>query len=328
MALEWVSAEAAAAVIEAATLGAAWVHDLKPDLVTIPGFSLGGVAFGPFPIRWYALAYIAGLVAGWWLIRRMLSAPRLWAKQTPPMAPDKTDDLLFWMTLGVVLGGRLGFVLFYAPELIWTDPLQVLKIWEGGMAFHGGMLGVAVAILAFARHNAVSVWSLGDAVAAVTPVGLFFGRIANFINGELWGRPTGGDWGVVFPQVVFRPPGGRSYADQYPWLLVNGENAPRHPSQLYEAALEGLALFAIVSFLVWRRDALKTPGLITGVFLIGYGLARGFCEFFRQWNVELGPDAVVFGVEITRGQTLSLPMILIGGVVLYAALRRDRPAAA
>ncbi|MEO1331137.1 MAG: prolipoprotein diacylglyceryl transferase [Pseudomonadota bacterium] len=306
--------------------------EIDPVVFALPPFELFGTEI-VLAVRWYALAYIAGLALGWFLIRELMRRPALWPANSAPMPPEKTDDLLFWMTIGVVVGGRLGFILFYSPEILWTDPVQALRIWEGGMAFHGGMLGVVLAGYLFARNNGYAMWSLGDAVAAVTPIGLFFGRIANFINGELWGRPTDVSWGMVFPQITERlvAPDGRvlpSYADRYPWLLVDGQNVPRHPSQLYEAALEGLLLFAVISFLIWRRDALKRPGVIVGTFLLGYGLARGFCEFFRQWNVELGPDAVLFGVEITRGQTLSLPMVLAGAAILYWALKRDRTAEA
>ncbi|MEM1419576.1 MAG: prolipoprotein diacylglyceryl transferase [Pseudomonadota bacterium] len=295
--------------------------DIDPALFTIPAFSLLGFEIGPLSLRWYALAYIAGLVLGWRLIRDLMKRPKLFPGGASPMAPEKTDDLLFWMTLGVVLGGRLGFTLFYRPELLWQDPTQILRIWEGGMAFHGGMIGVILAVIWFSRVEKVPLLSLGDAVAVATPIGLLFGRLANFINGELWGRMTDVSWGMVFPQVML-------YAEQYPWVLKDGENVPRHPSQLYEAALEGALLLGVLTWLAYRTEALKRPGFLTGVFLAGYGLTRGFCEFFRQYNVEIGFDFFIFGVGITRGQVLCIPMIVAGAVFIYYAHKRARLATA
>ncbi len=274
---------------------------------------------GPLPIRWYAVAYMAGLALGWLYVARLMARERLWAGGAAPMKPEATDALLLWMALGVVLGGRLGFVLFYDPELLWPRPWEALMIWEGGMAFHGGMIGGVVAVLLFSRFNRLSALSVGDAVACATPIGLFFGRIANFINGELWGRVTDQPWGMVFPQV-------EEYAEEYPWLLTNGENLPRHPSQLYEAALEGLLLFGVLAFMAFRGGALKRPGLCVGVFLVGYGLARGFVEFFRQWNPDLGFDFYIFGEGVSRGQTLCIPMILAGVAFIVYAQRRAREA--
>ena len=286
------------------------------------------IPFLDLPIRWYALAYIAGLLIGWRYIAYLAGRDKLWPGGRRPLAPEQTDDLLFYMTLGVVLGGRLGFVLFYRPDFLWTfseEPIlgvylpRALEIWRGGMAFHGGMLGVLVAGLIYARRAGAPAWSLGDAVACAAPFGIFFGRIANFVNGELWGRPTDASWGVIFPQIE-----DPSYLDAYPQMLVNGENVPRHPSQLYEAGLEGLLLAAVLLWLVWRRDALKIPGLCVGVFLAGYGLARFVAEFWRQYDPWLGFDFHLLGVGFTRGQTLSFPMIVLGlGVIAYALWRAN-----
>lgn len=284
------------------------------------------------PIRWYALAYIAGLLIGWRYIAHLVSKDRLWPGRRRPFAPEQTDDLLFFMTLGVVIGGRLGFVLFYRPDFLWTlsdatvlgVPIpRALEIWQGGMAFHGGMLGVVLAGLFYARRIGASPWSLGDTLACAAPFGVFFGRLANFVNGELWGRPTDASWGVVFPQID--DPG---LLQAYPQLLVDGENVPRHPSQLYEAGLEGVLLGAVLLWLVWRRDALKIPGLCMGFFLAGYGLARFISEFWRQYDPWLGFDYEILGVGITRGQNLSMPMIAIGVAVIVLALRRARAAEA
>src|SRR5881394_1085811 len=208
--------------------------DIKPEIFSI----------GPFAIRWYALAYIAGLMIGWQIMRRVCKQPPV------VLSPPKIDDFLLWAALGVILGGRLGYVLFYKPGFFLENPLQILTLWEGGMSFHGGLLGVIVAILVFSYRNAIHPFLLSDMMAIVTPIGLFFGRLANFINGELWGRPTDVPWSMVFP---------------------HGGPLPRHPSQLYEAALEGVILFIIVGLLV-RAGALKRPGIVTAVFAIGYGV--------------------------------------------------------
>ncbi|MEO0427071.1 MAG: prolipoprotein diacylglyceryl transferase [Pseudomonadota bacterium] len=280
------------------------------------------VAGMEFSLRWYALAYIAGLVLGWrlcvWLMRR----PRLWPGEKAPMTPAQPEELLTWMVLGVVLGGRLGFVLFYTPLHFIQNPLEIIAIWEGGMSFHGGFLGVIAALVLYARRNAIPVLQAGDAVALAAPAGIFFGRIANFINGELWGRITEQPWGMVFPTV--------------PQALWGGpENLPRHPSQLYEAALEGLFLFAVMWWLALARGWLKRPGAIIGVFFIGYGLGRSFVENFRQGDFGfVSPDnpwgqVIRFGIGpeaagLTMGQVLSLPMIAIGVVFLLYARHRAR----
>lgn len=243
---------------------------------------------GPVAIRWYALAYIAGLVLGW----RYL----IWlARQPGSLVKDiDADDFLVWATFAVILGGRLGYVIFYKPEYYLMNPAEILKTWQGGMSFHGGFLGVLLATVWFTRRRKVGFWAFIDLAAVVTPIGLFFGRLANFINSELWGRITDAPWGMVFP---------------------NGGPEPRHPSQLYEAALEGLVLLAVLHW-VWRHDRWRlTPGVISGAFLIGYGLSRTVVEFFRQPDQHLG--FLVGGA--TMGQWLSLPMVLAGvGLIVYA----------
>jgi len=253
------------------------------------------IQIGPFAIHWYALSYIAGLLAGWAYAKRLVANTRLWIR--PPGDPLLIDDLLVWVTLGVILGGRLGQVLLYEPAYYFAEPLRILQIWKGGMAFHGGIAGAAVAIVLFARRHGVSVLSYLDIASAVAPIGLFLGRIANFVNAELWGRVTDVPWAFIFP---------------------NTDGQPRHPSQLYEAALEGLALF-ILLFLLTRRGALKRPGLIAGVFGIGYCLARSFCEIYRE------PDGIFFG-PITTGMAYSIPMFAIGLGLIGNALTRKAPA--
>lgn len=288
--------------------------DIAPEIFTI---TLGGFSFS---LRWYALAYLAGLILGWRLIVAMMRRPALWGG-TPPTAPDLVDDLLTWVILGVILGGRLGFVLFYEPAYYLSNPGQILQVWQGGMSFHGGFAGVIVATWAWSRSQGVSVLRLADAMAVVAPIGIFFGRIANFINAELWGRPTDLPWGVVFPGEA---------AQTCPGIV--GPCA-RHPSQLYEAGLEGLLLGLILLVLV-RAGGLRRPGLAFGVFLAGYGLARMFVELFRVADAQFitpdNPLGHVLGgpvIGLTMGQTLSLPMVLIG-LALVAYARRRPPVAA
>ncbi len=259
-----------------------------------PDFNPVAIEIGPFAVKWYGLAYMAGLLLGWLYIRRLLTEDRLWQRATPPFALPRVDDLLLFMTLGVVLGGRLGFVLLYEPGHYLKNPLEILQVWRGGMAFHGALLGCGAAVWLFARWYRVSVLSSMDLCAAAVPIGLFFGRVANFINGELWGRPTDAPWGMIFPEAQ----------QVFPRLALT----PRHPSQLYEAALEGLALFLILRVMTHHRGALQSPGLVTGLFLIGYGLARSFCEIFR--SPHLGH---ALNIEpLTAGMIYSFAMILIG----------------
>ena len=274
--------------------------NLSPDIFAfeIAGFTIA--------LRWYALAYIVGLVAGWKLIVRMVSTPRLWAG-APPMPPEAVERLLTWIILAVILGGRAGYVLFYQPAQFLQNPLQIFRIWEGGMSFHGGFLGVVVAGIIFARREKISMLSLADLMAAVVPIGLFLGRIANFINAELWGRATTMPWGVAFPGEAAQTCAG---------VL---DVCARHPSQLYEAATEGLLLFSVLTYLIWRKDWLKSPGRIAGLFFAGYGVSRFVIEFFRQPDAQfisegnpLGLALQSGGYGLTMGQVLTLPMIVVG----------------
>src|SRR5487761_1160572 len=247
------------------------------------------LAVGPFVVRWYALAYIAGLVTGWRYC--------LWIASQPPRVArrEDVDDFLVWATLGVILGGRTGYVLFYRPEFYFANPSEILKLWHGGMSFHGGALGVLIAIWLFPRQRKINMLAFADIIAPAVPIGLFFGRIANFINDELWGRPTDVPWAMIFP---------------------TGGPIPRHPSQLYEAALEGIVLFIVLNVLV-RRGALKRPGVVAGSFAVGYGIARITCEFFREPDPQLG---FLWG-GLTMGMLLCIPLMLAGIAILAYALR-------
>ncbi len=257
------------------------------------------IHLGPLAVRWYALAYIVGILAGWIYARAIIRSERLWGGAAPLTALD-FDDFIIWITLGIVLGGRSGYVLFYDLPLFAAHPLQILALWNGGMSFHGGVLGCIVAIVLFALHRRIPILSLGDVSTAVAPIGLFLGRIANFINGELWGRPTDVPWAMVFP---------------------NGGPLPRHPSQLYEAALEGVALFVLLNLLV-RFGALRRPGIVTGFFALGYGVARIVCEFFREPDAQLG---FLWG-GLTMGMLLCVPLMLAGIAILaYAATYESKP---
>ena len=267
-----------------------------------------------FALRWYALAYIAGLIIGWRLCVGLIRRPTLWSNEAPPLTTKQVEDLLTWVILGVILGGRLGYVLFYQPSYFMENPAEILKIWTGGMSFHGGFLGVVLAASVFSYRNGVPALSIADLLAVAVPPGLFLGRLANFTNNELWGRPTEVPWAVVFPGEAAQACEG-----------IVGLCA-RHPSQLYEAVLEGPLLGAVLLFLVVKRGWLRVPGCITGLFLVGYGCARFFVELFRQ------PDAQFITAEnplgyvlqwssfgMTMGQLLSLPMILFGlGLLIYA----------
>lgn len=283
--------------------------EISPDIFSIT------IAGREFALRWYAMAYLVGLLLGWRIIVALMRRPRLWGG-TAPMPPEKVEELLTWVVVGVILGGRLGFVLFYEPVYYLSNPGQIIKVWQGGMSFHGGFLGVVLAAWAYARRNGIAPLRLADALAIAAPAGLFLGRIANFINAELWGRPTTAPWGVIFPGEAAQDCPG-----------VEGLCA-RHPSQLYEAGLEGL-LLGLVLFLLVRRGGLARPGLALGVFLAGYGLARFVVEFFRQADAQfVAPDnpwghvlgGPVWG--ITMGQLLSLPMIAVGLAFALWALRR------
>ena len=274
--------------------------DISPEIFSVD--------VGPITIalRWYALAYIVGLIAGWKLIVRMITTPRLWSG-APPLQPEAVERLLTWVIFGVILGGRVGYAAFYQPAEFLQNPAQILRVWEGGMSFHGGFLGVVVAGIWFCKREKIPMLPMADLMAAVVPIGLFLGRLANFINAELWGRPTTLPWGVAFPGDAAQACAG----------VV--DVCARHPSQLYEAALEGLLLFAVLTYLIWRRDWLKSPGRIAGLFFAGYGMARFAVEFVRQPDAQfineanpLGLYVHVAGFGLTAGQVLSLPMILVG----------------
>jgi phosphatidylglycerol---prolipoprotein diacylglyceryl transferase len=274
------------------------------NLLAIPYPMIDPVALqlGPLSVKWYGLAYIAGLILGWLYIKRLLAEPSLWTPAGTPLAPEKVDDLLIYMTLGVLVGGRLGYVLFYEPRHFFSNPLDIPAVWRGGMAFHGGLIGSIIAVVAFARRHSVSAWSMLDVCAAATPIGLFFGRIANFANAELFGRPTTVPWAMVFP---------------------GAGPLERHPSQLYEAFFEGLVLFGVLWWLTHKVFALRRPGLVAGTFLAGYGLARSFCELFRE------PDPGHFFTigPFTAGILYSLPMIIAGLWFVREAARRSPVAA-
>ena len=251
------------------------------------------IQVGPIAIRWYALAYIAGLLLGWRYLMRLADTPTVWGGKSP-FTREQADDLLLWVALGVILGGRLGYVLFYNPAFYLYNPGDIIAVWNGGMSFHGGFLGVVLAIYLFARKHSIPLWSLADGAAAVAPIGILFGRLANFINSELWGRTTDVAWGVVFP---------------------NGGPLPRHPSQLYEGLLEGVLLFIVLRYLTHHTNALSRPGFVAGAFFIGYGLSRIFVEFFREPDAHIG---YLFG-PVTQGMILTVPMILIGAGIIWWA---------
>ena len=269
------------------------------SLLTIPYPAIDPVAIrlGPLAVKWYGLAYMAGLLLGWLYIKQLLRQDRLWPSEKRPFAPEKADDLLLFMTVGVLTGGRLGYVLFYEPRFFLTHPLEIPAVWNGGMSFHGALIGSILAMVVFARRVGGDTWSVMDLSAAATPMGLFFGRLANFINAELWGRPSDVPWAMVFP---------------------GAGPMPRHPSQLYEAMFEGLVLFAVLWWLTHSRLALRKPGVLAGAFLIGYGLARSFCELFR----EPDPGHVLTLGPFTAGILYSLPMVVAGIWMIRASAKR------
>lgn len=263
-------------------------------------------SIGPLSVRWYGLAYVVGILLGWQYGRRIVVRDRLWPHDRSPISLAAFDDFLIWAAIGIVAGGRIGYVFFYDFAQVAANPVRALEIWNGGMSFHGGFLGVLVAMVLFARSRAIPLFSLFDAVCAVVPIGLFFGRIANFINGELWGRTTDVAWAMVFP---------------------TGGPVPRHPSQLYEAALEGLGLLLLCAWLIFARKRLKTPGFVAGAFVAGYGACRIFVEFFREPDPQLG---YLLGGWLTMGMLLSLPMVAVGLWAMATAQARAarHPAAA
>ena len=292
--------------------------DISPEVFSVPVFG------AELALRWYALAYIVGIVLGWRLAVRALKTPRLWPDRRPPMTPAQLEELLTWVILGILIGGRLGFVLIYQPGYYLANPLEIPALWQGGMSFHGGMAGVALGALIYARRHALPHASTADLLALGTPPGILLGRIANFINAELWGRPTDLPWGVVFPGPAAQDCPG-----------VEGVCA-RHPSQLYEAGLEGLLLGGLMVFLAWRRGWLQLPGQLIGLFILGYGISRFLVEFVRQPDEQFtGPgNPVGYAVQagdlgLTMGQLLSLPMIVLGAALIVWArrgARRSRPA--
>ena len=264
---------------------------LHPDIFSI----------GFFTLRWYSLAYIAGILVGWWYLLKLLAQPGA------PMARRHADDLVFYATLGIILGGRIGYVLFYAPEML-LHPIRILRLWDGGMSFHGGVIGTSIGIILFARKHKLDWLRVHDYIACVVPFGLFFGRLANFVNGELWGKPADVPWAIVFERTVpFDVP-----------------EPARHPSQLYEAGLEGIVLFAILWFAFWRTKARYQPGRLVGLFVLGYGVARFIVEFFREPDAQFR-GSFIEATGIHMGQWLCVPMI-VGGLylVLTAPKRRTR----
>jgi phosphatidylglycerol:prolipoprotein diacylglycerol transferase len=261
-----------------------WVHDLEAVALDL----------GFFQLRWYSLAYLAGILLGYLYLRRLIKQPGA------PMARRHADDFVFYVTLGIIIGGRLGYVLFYQPAFYLANPLKSLQIWDGGMSFHGGLIGATLAVLYLARKNGLSFLRVGDYACMCGPFGLFFGRLANFVNGELWGRPSDVSWAIVFP---------------------TGGAVPRHPSQLYEAALEGLLLFAVLWVLFWVTRARYKPGMLAGVFVLGYGIARFVVEYFRMPDDHLTSFAAQTGLSM--GQWLTIPMFLLGLYMIVTSGRRD-----
>ncbi|UPJ63403.1 prolipoprotein diacylglyceryl transferase [Bradyrhizobium sp. 191] len=267
-------------------------------LIDFPAFKPIAIEIGPFAIRWYALAYICGIVFGWLYARSLLKNQRLWGGPAP-ISLVQIDDFILWVTLGIILGGRTGYVLFYNLPFFIDHPAAIFKLWEGGMSFHGGFLGCVVAVMWFAYRNKIPILSLGDITTAVAPVGLLLGRIANFINGELWGRATDPSlpWAMVFPN--------------------DPTQLPRHPSQLYEAGMEGILLFTVLAIMI-RFGALKRPGMILGAFILIYGLTRIAGEHFREPDAQLG---FLWG-GLTMGMLLSIPMLIVGAILIVWAVRR------
>ncbi len=288
--------------------------DIPREIFSLPALKLGGLTLGPFAVRWYAMAYIAGIILGWRYAVGLVRNNRLWRTGAPPATDVQIDDLIVWITLGIILGGRLGYVLFYMLPLasgrdtLAHDPMEILRTWHGGMSFHGGFTGVAIAIVAFARRHRVSLLGLADVAAAAAPIGLAFGRIANFINGELWGRPTDLPWAMEFC--------GR-HIDTYADGGCVAGHVTRHPSQLYEATLEGLVLFLLLRLATHRGLWLKRPGAVTGLFLAGYGLFRIALEHVRMPDEGLRD----LPMGLTVGILLSLPMVGAGVLLIWRGWR-------
>lgn len=285
--------------------------EISPEIFSV---DIGGFEFA---LRWYALSYIIGIFLGWRLAVLATRRADLWPRNQSPIEPVQAEDLMTWIVFGLILGGRLGYVIFYEPSKYIGDPVSILKVWQGGMSFHGGFLGVVLTAYLFFKRNLVPYASGADLLALCTPIGLLLGRIANFINAELWGRATEMPWGVAFPGEAAQACG-----------QLSGLCA-RHPSQLYEAVLEGLLLGMILIFVAFRKNGLKRPGLISGLFFAGYGIARYMVEFFRQPDAQFqsvtNPVGYAFqfgDYGLTMGQSLSLPMIILGIALIITALRR------
>jgi len=274
---------------------------MSPLDIPFPEINPIALQIGPLAVRWYGLAYAAGLIIGWLYIRQLLERQQLWKNETAPMRPDDADELLVWVAAGVILGGRLGHVLFYNPDFYFANPMEIFAIWKGGMAFHGGLLGTGIAMALFARREGISVWPVMDLVSAAVPIGLFFGRVANFINAEVVGSVTKMPWGMVFPGTG---------------------DEPRHPAMLYEAALEGIVLFLILRYFTHTRLSLRMPGLTTGIFLTGYAVFRIFSELFKIVDYRL----VLADYPITKGMVYSVPMLLLGLWFIYGARARAKGA--
>ncbi len=281
--------------------------------IPLPDMDLGPIHLGPFPIRWYALGYIFGLLLGWWYATKIVSRPQLFGQsEKSPVSKADIDDFAFWAMIGILLGGRIGYILFYTlpyePQKLTSDPAFILRMWEGGMSFHGGLIGATLAVVYTSYARKISLIRLGDIACAAAPIGIFLVRIANFINAELYGRPTDAPWGMRFPTYDWTT---------RQWGSVEGLQTV-HPSQLYEAALEGALLFAVCAIAVWRFKALAKPGLVGGIFLVGYALCRTFVENFRE------PDNFTQGRMpewFTMGMLLSIPMLIGGAWLIWRAQR-------
>ena len=265
--------------------------------IAFPGFDPVAFEIGPLKVHWYGIGYVVSIMLGWFYARRLIANSSLWRGGQAPLNAQQLDDFVLYAAIGIVVGGRVGYALFYDLPNIIADPLRFFRVYDGGMSFHGGFLGTTIAMILFARAHKIAVWSLFDIVSIVAPIGLGIVRVANFINGELWGRITDVPWAVVFP---------------------TGGPFARHPSQLYEAGLEGIVLVSVLSLLAYGPKLLKTPGFITGVFVCGYGLSRITAEFFREPDAQLG---YLFGGWLTMGMLLSLPMVAAGLWAIWRARR-------
>ena len=270
-------------------------HLLPNAALPFPDIDPVIVQIGPLAIHWYGLGYVVGILFAWWYSRRLVSNDRLWAGNKSPITAIDIDDFLIWAAAGVVLGGRIGYILFYDLARYIQNPMDIFAVWQGGMSFHGGITGVTIAMIVFAMRRGFSPWSLFDVVAASVPVGFGIVRITNFINSELWGRTTDVPWAFVFP---------------------TGGPEPRHPSQLYEAALEGLALFILLRILTHSSLKLKKPGYVAGAMVAFYGISRIFVEFFREPDAHIG---YLLGGWLTMGMILSVPMVLLGAWAMFKA---------